>query len=270
MYLVLSFSLPPPPLRFLDLSLFLPFLVLSVCNSAYLFLFCHHDGSQARPCVLVFCLKGPRALSSCISSALSSCISTVHTHTHNDTFLLSHRTSSSSWVTSSWSRSSSSAQEKFWHGDQPFLTSCPFSIPVILVSSAFHWNFERIALQIPSLLKNKYMKFITQKDRKHTVLLAANVTSSKKSEKVLTSRQILPEPLHPKYAKVHTKYQLQGQHSDAKNTGLSPAGFFLLCFKNKIQEILPSLTTLPNEATQPLDSPRQRSHQGKSPWLSTG
>jgi len=78
MYLVLSSSLPPPQLRFLDLSRFLPCLALSVCNSAYFFLFCHHYKSQARACVLVF---GPRALSSCISSALSCCISTVHTHT---------------------------------------------------------------------------------------------------------------------------------------------------------------------------------------------
>jgi len=74
------FLSPPPLLRFLDLSRFLPFSALSVCNSAYLFLFCHHYGSQARACVLVFCLKDRRALSSCISSALSCCISTVHTH----------------------------------------------------------------------------------------------------------------------------------------------------------------------------------------------
>ena len=75
------FLSPPPPLRFLDLSRFLPFLALSVCNSAYLFLFCYYYGSQARACVLVFCLRGPRTLSSCISCALIYCISTVHRHT---------------------------------------------------------------------------------------------------------------------------------------------------------------------------------------------
>jgi len=36
------------------------------------------------------------------------------------------------------------------------------------------------------------------------------------------------------------------------------------------QEILPSLRTLMTEAEQILDSPRQRSHQGKSPWSSMG
>jgi len=54
------------------------------------------------------------------------------------------------------------------------------------------------------------MKYVIQKDRKYTLLLATNVPSSKKSEcapratargialravKVLTSHQILPEPL---------------------------------------------------------------------------
>ena len=37
----------------------------------------------------------------------------------------------------------------------------------------------------------------------------------------------------------------------------------------RAQEILPSLRTLTNEAERTLDSPRRRSRQGKSPWLST-
>jgi len=59
---------------------------------------------------------------------------------------------------------------------------CTICIIVILVWPAFYWNFERIALQIPSFLENKYMKYITQKDRKHTLLLVTNlnVPSSKK------------------------------------------------------------------------------------------
>ena len=86
-------------------------------------------------------------------------------------------------------------------------------ILVILVSHVFHWNFERIALLIPSFLENNWIKYITAKDRKHTLLLATNVPSWKKSDDtkcasraaargtalraviVLSSHQILPEPL---------------------------------------------------------------------------
>jgi len=50
-----------------------------------------------------------------------------------------------------------------------------------LASPTIYWNFERIALQLPPFYGIKDMKYVTQKDRKHTLLLATNVPSSKKS-----------------------------------------------------------------------------------------
>jgi len=82
------------------------------------------------------------------------------------------------------------------------------------VISYISLKFERIALQIPSFLENKYMECITQKDWKHTHQPATNEPFSKKRANtecapraaprgtallavdVLTSHHILPEPLH--------------------------------------------------------------------------
>jgi len=166
-----SFLSPPPPLRCLDLSRFLPFLALSICNFAYLFFFCHHYGSQARACVLVFCLKGPRALSSCISSEQQECcISTVHARIQWYFFVVTQDviiiTGDIIMITVIIIITKTLCQ-----GD-------PFVWFLYLWSPAFCWNFERIALQIPFFLENKYMKCITQKDRKHTLLLATNVPAS--------------------------------------------------------------------------------------------
>jgi len=47
-----------------------------------------------------------------------------------------------------------------------------------LASPIIHWNFERLHFYHPLFKENKNMKYVTQKDRKHTLLLATNVPSS--------------------------------------------------------------------------------------------
>jgi len=42
-------------------------------------------------------------------------------------------------------------------------------------------NLEELHLNYILFTENKNMKYVTQKDRKHTLLLATNVPSSKKS-----------------------------------------------------------------------------------------
>jgi len=144
-----------------------------------------------------------------VSQARSLVASQQCTHIHNDTFLLSHRISSSSRVISSWLRSSSSSRKlsarethlydsytcdscitcislKFWK-------NCPSNT---LFSGKYTWNMSSkktgntLSCSLPMYLPQK-----NSADAKCAPQTAARGTALRCAVKVRTSHQILPGPL---------------------------------------------------------------------------
>ena len=111
MYLVLSFSLPLP--RYVSWTCHVSCL-FSLCLSVTLPICSSFAITMALRRARVFScfVSRAHAPSLLVSQASNKSVASQQcTHAYNDTFLLSHRTSLSSRVTSSWSRSSSSSRK---------------------------------------------------------------------------------------------------------------------------------------------------------------
>ena len=92
-----------------------------------------------------------------------------------------------SWVLWKWTRmwllavQIGCARKKIWLSKFSCVTIHMLLVLAFLASPTIFWNFERIALLLPLFTKIKNMKYVTQKDQKHTLLLVTNVPSSEKS-----------------------------------------------------------------------------------------